>query len=179
MLQNFPTSITAGLSLKCDVIADDFPAPDWVLTAILRGPASIDLVAGASGTGHAFSETAATTGTWAPGLYAVSVRATSGDDVHEIEVGQTTITADLVSLNDGHDPRGHAQRTLDAVEAVIEGRATKDQQSYTINGRTLVRTAIADLLTLRSTYKAEVARLNSGGRHKKLVRRKVNVRFGS
>ena len=179
MLTYFPDSISAGLSLKFEVISDDYPAPDWELTAILRGPASIDLTAAASGTGHVFSETAATTGTWVPGLYAVSLRATSGDDVHELEAGQATIAADLVSLEAGHDARGHAQRTLAAIEAVIEGRASKDQQSYTINGRSLVRTTIADLLLLRTKYKAEVARQNSGGRHKKLIRRKVKVRFGS
>lgn len=178
MLQNFPTSITAGLSLKCEVVTDDFPAPDWELTAILRGPASINLTAVTSGTGHVFSETAATTSAWEPGLYAVSVRATSGEDVHEVEAGQLTIAADLVSVEAKHDPRGHAQRTLEAIEAVIEGRATKDQQSYTINGRTLVRTAISDLLMLREKYRAEVAKEKSGGRHNRLVRRKVKVRFG-
>jgi hypothetical protein len=179
MLQNFPTSITAGLSLKCEVITEDYPAPDWELTAILRGPASIDMAAVASGTGHMFSETAATTGAWEPGLYAASVRATFGDHIHEVEAGQVTIAVDLVSIQEGYDPRGHAQRTLAAIEAVIEGRASKDQQSYTINGRTLVRTSVADLLMLRDRYKKEVAALNSGGRHKKLVRRQVKVRFSS
>lgn len=179
MLQKFPTSITAGLSLKYELLIEQYPPPDWELTAILRGPESINLTAVVSGTAHVFSETAATTGAWQPGLYVVSVRAASGEDVHEIEAGQVTIVADLVSLQDGHDPRGHAQRTLAAIEAVIEGRATTDQQSYTINGRTLVRTSIADLLMLRDRYKKEVADLNSGGRHKKLVRRQVKVRFSS
>ncbi len=179
LLQNFPTSITAGLSLKCEVVAGNYPAPDWVLTAILRGPAAINLTATASGTGHVFAATAVTTAGWEPGLYAASVRATSGDEVHEIEAGQVTIAADLVSVSNQHDPRGHAQRTLAAIEAVIEGRASKDQQSYTINGRTLVRTSIADLLMLRDRYKKEVAEHFSGGRHKKLVRRQVKVRFSS
>ncbi|WP_299084133.1 hypothetical protein [uncultured Ruegeria sp.] len=178
MLQNFPTSITAGLSLQCEVICDKYPAPGWELTAILRGPASIDLTAAASGTGHVFTVPTTVTGTWEPGLYAVSIRASFGDNVHEIEAGQTTIAADLVSIDVAHDPRGHAQRTLTAIEAVIEGRANKDQQSYTINGRTLVRTAISDLLMLREKYRAEVAKEKSGGRHNKLVRRKVKVRFG-
>jgi len=179
LLQNFPTSITAGLSLKCEIVAVDFPAPDWELRTILRGPTAIDLVAVAAGTGHLFSETAATTQGWEAGLYAASVRAVSGDDAHEIDAGQVTIAADLVSVEGGHDARGHAQRTLDAIEAVIEGRASKDQQSYTINGRTLVRTTIADLLLLRGKYKAEVAAQKSGGRHKRLLGRQVKVRFSS
>ena len=177
MLQNFPTSITAGLSLKCEVVSDEYPAPEWVLRAFLRGPSTIDLVAVAAGSGHIFSETATTTTEWAAGLYAVSLRAQSGDDVYELEAGQVNIAADLVGIEDGHDPRVHAQKTLDAIEAVIEGRASKDQQSYTINGRTLVRTSIADLLMLRETYKKEVAQLNSKGRGKRLMGRQVKVRF--
>ena len=84
MLHHFPSSITAGLSLKVEVNADDFPAPDWTLTAVIRGPSSIDLEAVAAGTGHLFSVTAATTSTWIAGTYAVSVRAVSGDDVLEL-----------------------------------------------------------------------------------------------
>ena len=177
MLNIFPTEITAGLSLRCEVVSERYPAPDWVLTAILRGPAAIDLTAVVSGTGHVFEETAATTGAWEAGLYAVSLRAKRGADVHEIEAGQVRIAADLVSLEAGHDPRGHAQRVLDAIEAVLEGRASRDQQSYTINGRTLVRTTIADLLELRKTYREEVARLAPGG-NTRFLRRKIKVKFG-
>ena len=50
----------------------------------------------------------------------------------------------------------HAQTVLDAIEAVIENRASLDQQSYTIAGRRLDRMPIADLLMLRDRYKAEV-----------------------
>lgn len=148
------------------------------MTAILRGPAAIDLAASASGTAHMFAETAVVTGAWPAGTYAVSIRASSGDDVHEVEAGQAEIGVDLVAIGDGHEARSHAQRTLANIEAVIEGRATKDQQSYTINGRSLMRTAISDLLILRDKYRAEVAADKSGGRGKKLLGRRVGVRFG-
>jgi len=53
------------------------------------------------------------------------------------------------------DPRSHVKITLDAIEAVIESRATKDQESYSINGRSLSRTPLKDLLMFRDKYKAE------------------------
>lgn len=177
MLQQFPTSITAGLNLRADVGTTDYPAPEWELLAILRGPAQIDLTAVAYGDVHQFVETAATTAGWLAGRYAVSIRATLGDDVYEVEAGDLVVSADLSVVTGTHDTRGHAQRTLDAIEAVIEGRASKDQDSYKINGRELVRTNIADLLALRKTYKAEVAAMSSNGRHKRLMRRQVRVRF--
>lgn len=177
MLQQFPTSIKAGLSLQADVVAIDYPAPEWEVTAILRGPAQIDITAIADGSAHKFTETAATTAGWGAGSYSVSIRAAFGDHVYEIESGDLVVGGDLSAVAESHDPRGHAQRTLAAIEAVIEGRASKDQDSYKINGRELVRTSVADLLELRKTYKAEVAALSSNGRHKRLMGRKVKVRF--
>ena len=55
------------------------------------------------------------------------------------------------------DDRTHARTVLDAIEAVIESRATKDQERYSIAGRELWRTPIPTLLKLRQHYKAEVA----------------------
>ena len=59
---------------------------------------------------------------------------------------------------DTSDPRSHAKITLEAVEAVIEGRATKDQENYSIAGRSLSRTPVADLLSLRDYYRTEFLR---------------------
>lgn len=171
----FPKTITAGLTLKADLATPDYPAPAWAAIAYLRGPASIDIQASALGTLHAFAVPGAETSDYAPGLYSFSVRVTDGSDVFEVASGRVEVVADTVALEAGHDPRGHAERTLAAIEAVIEGRASKDQQSYTINGRTLVRTSISELLQLRETYRREVARLKGGSAGRRLMRRKVRV----
>lgn len=175
VLTQFPKSIQAGLSLRAEVEAIDYPAPDWTVTAHLRGPESIDIVATGAAEMHSFAVAGSVTAGYVAGLYTASVRATDGVDVFELESGQVEILADVAALDAGHDPREHAERVLDAIEAVLEGRATKDQQSYTINGRTLVRTSIAELLQLRKTYQDEVAKLKSGGRSRRLLRRQVKV----
>ena len=51
--------------------------------------------------------------------------------------------------------RSHAKIVLDAIEAVIENRATMDQSSMSIAGRSLSRLSIDELLTFRDRYKAE------------------------
>ena len=178
MLSQFPKQITAGLSLKCEVISSEYPAPDWTLTAHIRGSKSIDLISLAQGTAHLFAATATETASYDAGDYAVTVRAKKGDDVFEIESGSLIISADLGAVGDGHDAKSHARKVLTAIEAVIEGRASKDQESYTINGRSLTRTSIADLLTLRDRYKKEAAAEANGGKGGKLLRRKIKVRFG-
>ena len=65
---------------------------------------------------------------------------------------------DIAQLAAGHDARSHVQRVLDAIEAVLEKRATLDQEQYRINNRELRRTPIADLLKLRDRYRMELQR---------------------
>lgn len=176
-LTQFPKLIQGGISFRATVVSDMYQAPSWSVTAHLRGPASIDITATGTLADHEFTVPAAVTAGYAPGQYAVSVRATDGTDVFEIEAGTLDIVADIAAQAAGHDPRGHAERVLSAIEAVIEGRATKDQNSYKINNRELVRTTIAELLELRKTYRHEVARLKNGGRNKRLLRRQVRVKY--
>lgn len=51
----------------------------------------------------------------------------------------------------------HATRMLTAIELLLEGKATADVAEYQINGRSLKRYSIPDLLKLRALYKKEVA----------------------
>ncbi|WP_300067739.1 hypothetical protein [uncultured Ruegeria sp.] len=159
------------------ITAADYPTPDWTIKAHLRGPTVINLTAAGDGDTHIFSEASGETASFAPGRYSVTVRASDGTDTFEIEAGELEIEEDVASIDSAHDPRKHPEKVLAAIEAVLEKRATKDQESYTINGRSLTRTSIADLMELRKTYKAEVAKLKSNGQHKRLVRRKVRVSF--
>jgi hypothetical protein len=47
------------------------------------------------------------------------------------------------------------------VEAVLEKRATKDQEAYSIIGRSLTRTSIEELTKLRDSYRGKyVAEIN-------------------
>ena len=56
------------------------------------------------------------------------------------------------------DPRTHNQIVLDALEAVLENRATQDQTSYSIAGRSLSRMDIDDLLRFKAIYTWRVKR---------------------
>lgn len=172
-----PDKIGAGLSFDRLVTLTAYTAPDWVLSVVLRGPGSIVLTASADGTQHRLTATAAETGAWVPGVYWYSARVTKGADVFEVENGQITIAADLANATDGHDGRTHAQRTLEAIEAVIEKRASMDQERYRINNRELYRTPIGDLIKLRDLYRAEVRREQAAARGKSLFGAAVRVRL--
>ncbi|MGE4169136.1 MAG: hypothetical protein AB7F28_00255 [Candidatus Margulisiibacteriota bacterium] len=119
-----------------------------------------------------------TTGEWSQGKYWYALRVEKDGTIFQIQDGTVRIEADLASITAPFDGRDHVRKVLDAIEAVIEGRATIDQESYTINNRQLRRTPIADLLKLRDRYKEELRRQESakksGG---SLLGRPVYVRF--
>ena len=79
----------------------------------------------------------------------------STTDRQQVDTGTLVVQPNLEGAS-ASDQRTHAEKVLDAIEAVIEGRASKDQASYSIEGRSLSRTPIDELLRLRATYRAEV-----------------------
>ena len=80
-----------------------------------------------------------TTASYAAGLYywSARIKRTSDNEFITLYEGQTTVEPD--PAGSGYDPRSHAQICLDALEAVMERRATTDQLSMSIDGRSISR----------------------------------------
>ena len=107
----------------------------------------------ASGADFAVSVAKTTTSGYTAGTYRweMVVTATSGGARTVIDRGFVEVRANPAS-GDAVDWRSSARITLDAIEATIQGRASTDQQSMSINGRSLSRMPIADLILLRDKY---------------------------
>lgn len=161
-----PAKVSAGITFSQLIALPAYPAPASVLRVIMRGPSVINLTAAAEGTQHRLTADAPTTGAWVPGRYSYAVRVTTGTDVRDVETGFTEVLPDLAAIDAPTDVRSANRRTLDAIIATIEKRASKDQERYKINERELWRTPIADLLKLRGHYealcRAEDARARGG-----------------
>lgn len=155
---NLPDTIGAGLTFNCLLTLTAYPAPEWVVTVLMRGKQNIDLTATAEGSQHRLTASAAQTATWLAGDYWYSMRATRGAEVVEVETGSITVTPDMSTVTEGYDGRTEAEIALDAINAVLGKRATLDQQRYRINNRELYRESISELLKLRSFYQLEVKR---------------------
>ncbi|WP_180183698.1 hypothetical protein [Acinetobacter sp. YH01020] len=178
--QLFPSHIKAGTTFKLKLNLTAYPASDWTIYAYLRGASAIDLQATVQGNMHAFNIPADITKDYKAGHYGFSLRAVNSatGEVEELESGALEIQADLASISDNADLRSHAQKTLAALEAVIEGRASLDQERYRINNRELYRTPIETLIKLRSQYRAEVNREQAKASGKSLFGKAVRVRLG-
>jgi hypothetical protein len=153
-MPTIPQTIQAGDSLTLSYSGADYPAPTWTITAYLRGPAVDDITFSPDGTNHAAAVTAATTADWPAGVYLVSLVATDGADVVTLETGQSLVLQDIAAIDATSDNRSHVKIVLDAIEAVIQGRATTDQLRVRINNREIEKTPLYELQRFWAQYKA-------------------------
>lgn len=167
------------MNFAATLVLPDFDASAWAVSAIMRGPGQINLNATGSGTQHAFSVNAGATSSWAPGEYWVSIRATKGADVVEVALLQLSVTPNLASVTTPYDGRSQNQIALDAINAVLAKRATRDQERYTIHNRELWRTPIPDLLKLRAFYTVQVRRERNAAKGVSGFGRQIAVRFSN
>lgn len=152
--------LTAGDTLDFTTSVPDYPASaGWTLKYRLAprsAGTAIDLTAAANGDDFDVTATSTTTASWATGWYTWTAFVEKAGERYTVGRGQLEIRAASSTLAAATDGRGHARKVLDAIEAVLENRATLDQESYAINGRSLKRMPIEELLKLRQVYRAEV-----------------------
>lgn len=157
---NEPKQLRAGVTWEWTrEDLTDYPASTWTLKYWFKktGSSGANFSITATADGNSFDVTvlAATTATYTAGDYTWVALVTSGAETREVDKG----TLELLSRYDAAanlDDRTHAAKVLDAIEAVIEGRASLDQKSYTIGTRSLERMPLPDLLKFRDTYRGEV-----------------------
>jgi len=156
--EKVPDQLVAGDTWVWTRVLDDYPASTYTGTWYLENrTGQISVAAVASGNTFTATVAKATTAAYKAGEYRWRFVATKISDSTRtsVEDGWVSVLPDPASSGN-LDWRTHARKTLDAIEAVIEGRATTDQEAMSINGRSLTRISIPDLLKFRDYYKGEV-----------------------
>lgn len=184
-----PTQLVIGdrwLWKRTD-LGGDYPPASYSLKYSLRlansTASEIEISANESGSDYLVEVAAATTAGYTAGRYYWQLYITRTSDSERLLLGRGVV--DVLKNQDAAavDPRTHARKVLDAIEAVMENRATKDQEEYSIgsggSSRSLKRTPLPELLRLRSVYQQAV---NSEEAALKLengtgLPRRVQVRF--
>jgi hypothetical protein len=107
---------------------------------------------------YLFQASSATTSAFETGNYhwQLEITETASGNRIVVERGEFQSIADLD--NNGADPRTHAEIMLDKIEGLLIGRADKDVSSYSIQGRSISKMTISDLLQWRDYYRKEVNR---------------------
>tara|TARA_R110002012_G_scaffold63674_1_gene167486 strand:+ start:2451 stop:3047 length:597 start_codon:yes stop_codon:yes gene_type:complete len=181
-LNNVPTEWVAGDTLTWDTKVPDYPATDgWTLSYILKSSSAniASFNASADGADYTVTLSASASSAFTPAEYHYQAFVTKGAERYIVDSGKVTIKKNFADSGN-YDDRTHAKIVVDAIEAVIEGRATKDQESYSVAGRSLERTPIPELLVLRDRYKAEVVREERADRIRRGLGHsgRIKTRFG-
>lgn len=146
-----PASLIAGDTAKWIKALPDYPASvGWALSyELVNAGQRIAFGSAPYGDDHLVNVPAATTAPWAPGAYSYRARAALAGEVFTVGAGPITVAPAFAASTDA---RSQARRTLEAIDAVIEGRASSAVAEYSIAGRSLKNIPVAELLTLRDRY---------------------------
>jgi hypothetical protein len=167
-----PKNLIAGDSVAWVRMAAAYPPEaGWELLYVLRGAASLDIAA-TGGPEYRFEVSSAQSGTLSAGIYRWACYAKRGPERLTLARGEISVAEDLAEAVD-LDTAGHARRMLAMIEAALEKRIPKDQQSYEIDGMRLDRIPIERLDALRTKYQREVARHNN----RRPMRRRIYPRL--
>ena len=161
---NYPTNVPAVLQLgdfwawKKDNLATDYPTADYSLSYefnLIDGATASNFTLTATESNDEYIIEVSNTTSYTSGEYNwVSYITRSSDSARiKLSEGFTEIQENYATTTSS--VRSHAKKVLDAIEAVIENRATMDQSSMSIAGRSLSRLTIDELLQFRDRYKAE------------------------
>ncbi|WP_320055607.1 hypothetical protein [Desulfuromonas thiophila] len=154
-LPHIPQQIYAGDTLRFRRSLAAYNAADgWALQYSLSGPAKIVFSTTADGSSHAANVSAATTGSWPAGIYHLVEAAVKEAERHTVAVGTVEVLANPADAASA-DQRPHCKRMLDAIEATLEGTASKNQRRYRHGDRELERYDILDLIKIRDHYAAQ------------------------
>jgi hypothetical protein len=179
-----PASVTAGDLVTWSRSFAEFSAADgWVLTyALTSSSALISITASTYQTSQFLVSVAkATTANWTAGTYAVQGYVTNGSSRHLVYSGTIKINPNLAAASSGYDNRTHAKKCLDAIETVLEARASKTIQNWSGLEQSFSLIPTSELLTMRDRYLTEYKSEQAAERVAQGLgnRRNVFVRFTS
>lgn len=174
-----PATMNAGDSISWLLTLADYPASDgWTLKYnAVSASGRFAIVSSASGDDHAVSVAKETSAAYPAGNYTLVKYVESATELITLAELPLTVRPNLAGTTTAYDNRSHVKKVLDAIEAVLEGVASTDQQEITIDGTAIKRRTVADLLKLRGQYlqyyqqeQAAAGISGASGRQKILVR---------
>jgi CRP-like cAMP-binding protein len=161
-LKSIPRRWTRGESLTWEESRRDYlPGEGWVLAVAFVASNDVrQFTATAVGDVHLVELTPAQTLEFQPGTYRYQIRVENAGSgaARVLEHGAVEVLQSFAHVSSGYDARSHNERVLEAINAVMEGKAATDQQNLAVGGRSLSRYAWQDLLELRREYEWRLRR---------------------
>lgn len=168
--QTEPQILVAGDTWTWNkTLANYPPSEGWTLGYAIRGQsvlANAKVAVTVNGAGYSVKVLPADTAGLLAGAYQwqsfVDGSGTHAGEHYTVEQGVFTVLPSMSAVVD-NSAVTHAERTLALIEAKIEGRITADHESYSINGRSIMKIPTKELLRMRAIYQSKVFRLRNQG----------------
>ncbi len=155
-----PSEVFIGdfIQFKITEFSDDYANSAHTMKLIARistgANTEITITASASDDDYLFSVASSSSASFTAGSYHYQLEITRDSDSNRIIVdrGHIKVSTDY---DNNVDPRAHAEIMLSKIESILEGKADSDVSSYSIQGRSLTKLGIEELLEWRNYYRAE------------------------
>ena len=154
-----PSSLRAGDTLAWRKVLPDYPATEWTLGyTLINSSAKITITGSADGVEHVINVAAATSGAYTAGKYDYVAHVTKGAERVTVGSGRIEVLPNLAAATT-YDNRSHARKMLDAIESLLQNKATADQLDLleTQFDTRVMKRDPGKLFALRDRYRAEVA----------------------
>lgn len=169
--QTEPQTLVAGDTWAWTKTLSNYPATDlWVLGYAIRGQSVLPnakVIVSTSGIGFSVSVAKADTGVLIAGAYQWQsfVDKVATGEHYTVEQGVFTIVQSLSSVSDS-SAVSHVERMIIKLDAEIEARMTgtgSSHESYSINGRSIMKIPMKELQSMAGMYRARLYRLRNQG----------------
>jgi hypothetical protein len=157
-----PDSIVVGdrVTWRKKNLGQDYPSSTYTVKYVSRsaqggGTHEFQVSGTADGDDYLFTITSVLSANYDIGHHHWQLEITRTSDSERIVI-QTGSWDVITDLDNNVDPRSHAEIMLDKIETVLQGRADADVLSYSINGRSLSKIPVTELVEWRDHYRREV-----------------------
>lgn len=167
----FPPAFNAGTTFKVDRRFNDYANTDFTYKLYLAGASVYSIAATPDADGVTYhvivpaSDSAGlNTGSQpAPYTYIERLTDSTTGEVYDVGIGRIMVHPNLAAVGAG-DLVSFEEKTLAAIEAVLQNRITADIEQYSIAGRSITKIPVRELLQLRGQYRALVWKQRNPGR---------------
>ena len=157
-----PLSFRAADTISWKKSFPDYPASEsFVLKYYLvKSGKQIVITAEASGDDHLVTIAATDSEAYEAGRYFYQARIEKDTVKHTVGEGIIEVKASLAAATTGLEWREHCEQALFNIEAVLLSKASADNYSYSIAGRSLSKYSWTELREMRGYYRNELRAFN-------------------
>ena len=150
------------IQFKITEFSDDYDNSLFTMKLVARistgANTEFSITASASDDDYLFSVASATSANFTVGDYHYQIEIERDSDNERIVVDRGVLKVST-DYDNNVDPRHHSEIMLTKIESILEGKADSDVSSYSIQGRSLTKLGIEELLEWRSYYQREVNKI--------------------